>query len=194
MDLADESGIESLAMRELGRRLGVEAASLYNHVAGKGDLLDTMAEVVVAEIDLPSRGADWGEAMRRRAVSASQVFSHRRWAAALIDSRELSGPRKLSYADLVLGTLLRAGFSPRIAANAGAEHRRRCSAGIPVTQIRADRGLRSLLGPRCLRGERHASAYSCLMMSTEISTAGIAPRFSSQCVVFLSSGQPTPGP
>ncbi len=70
MDLADESGIESVTMRELGRRLGVEAASLYNHVAGKGDLLDSMADLVVAEIDLPSRGVDWKEAMRRRAVSA----------------------------------------------------------------------------------------------------------------------------
>jgi hypothetical protein len=36
--------------------------------------------------------------------------------------------------------------------------------------------------------------YSRLTMSTEISTAGIVPLFSSQCRVFLSSGQPTPGP
>ena len=118
MDLADESGIERLTMRELGRRLGVEAASLYNHVAGKGDLLDSMADVVVAEIDLPSGGADWKETMRRRAVSAREVFSRHRWAAALIDSREWSGPSRLSYADRVLGTLLRAGFSPGIAAKA----------------------------------------------------------------------------
>ena len=39
-----------------------------------------------------------------------------------------------------------------------------------------------------------AAAHSCLTMSTEIFTAGIAPLFSSQWVVFLSSGQPTPGP
>ena len=32
------------------------------------------------------------------------------------------------------------------------------------------------------------------MISTEISTAGTVPLFSSQCVVFLSSAQPTPGP
>ena len=36
--------------------------------------------------------------------------------------------------------------------------------------------------------------YSCPTISTEISTAGIVPLFSSQCVVSLSSGQPTPGP
>lgn len=44
------------------------------------------------------------------------------------------------------------------------------------------------------RARCRAEAYSCLTISTEISTAGIVPLFSSQCVVFLSSGQPTPGP
>jgi AcrR family transcriptional regulator len=118
MDLADESGIESVTMRELGRRLGVEAASLYNHVAGKDDLLDGMVDLVVAEIDLPSGDVDWQDAMRRRAVSARQVFAQHPWAAALIDSRGRSGPSSLSYADRVLGTMLQAGFSPGLAANA----------------------------------------------------------------------------
>jgi AcrR family transcriptional regulator len=118
IDLADEGGIESVTMRELGRRLGVEAASLYNHVPGKGDLLEGMADLVVAEIDLPSRGLDWKEAMRRRAVSAREVFCHHPWAAALIDSRGLSGPSGMAYADRVLDTLLTAGFSPRNAAHA----------------------------------------------------------------------------
>lgn len=118
MDLADDCGIESVTMRELGRRLGVEAASLYNHVSGKDDLLDGMADLVVAQIDLPSHGVDWKEAMRRRAVSARALFARHRWAAALIDSRERNGESSLSYADRVLGTLLHAGFSPRLAANA----------------------------------------------------------------------------
>lgn len=117
MDLADECGIESVTMRELGRRLGVEAASLYNHVVGKDDLLDGMADFVVAEIDIPSPGVDWKESMRRRAVSAREVFSRHRWAASLIDSRGRSGSSSLSYIDRVLGTLLQAGFSPRIAVN-----------------------------------------------------------------------------
>lgn len=118
MDLADEGGIESVTMRELGRKLGVEAASLYNHVAGKDDLLDGMVDRVVAEIDLPSGDIGWQVAMRRRAVSAREVFEHHRWAAGLIDSRGRSGPSSLAYADRILGTLLRAGFSPGLAANA----------------------------------------------------------------------------
>ena len=53
--LADESGSESLSMRKLGEALGVEAMSLYNHVANKDDLLDGMIDVVFGEIDLPVR-------------------------------------------------------------------------------------------------------------------------------------------
>ena len=105
-------------MRGLGRRLGVEAASLYNHVSGKDDVLDGMVEQVVSGSTVPGEDVDWKEAMRRRAVSARAVFARHRWAAGLIDSRERSGPGSLSYADRVLGTLLRAGFSPRAAGNA----------------------------------------------------------------------------
>jgi len=81
MKLADETGIESLTMRELGRRLGVEAASLYNHVAGKVDILDGMADLVAGEIDCRST-ARMEESQRRRAVSARGVFSRHPWRAA----------------------------------------------------------------------------------------------------------------
>jgi AcrR family transcriptional regulator len=111
IDLADERGIESLSMRELGRRLEVEAMSLYNHVANKDDILDGMVDLVVSEIDLPSDTVDWKEAMRRRAISARDVFSRHPWASVLIDSRESSGPARLRYFDWVIGTLRRAGFS-----------------------------------------------------------------------------------
>jgi len=118
MELADESGVESLTMRGLGRRLGVEAASLYNHVTSKDDLLDGMTDLVVRQIELPSPGVDWKEAMRRRAVSARNVFARHPWASGLIDSRELTGLAQLSYANAVLGALLDAGFSPGTAADA----------------------------------------------------------------------------
>lgn len=114
-ELADERGIDSVTMRELGRRLGVEAASLYNHVAGKDDLLNGMADLAAAQIELPSRDVGWKDAMRRRAVSARRVFLRHRWAAALLDSREWVGPYSLLYVDRVLGALIEAGFSPVLA-------------------------------------------------------------------------------
>ncbi len=118
VSLADENGIDSLTMRELGLRLGVEAMSLYNHVANKDDILDGMMDIVVSEIDLPSDPVDWKEAMRRRAVSAQSVFSRHPWASGLIDSRESSGPARLHYFDWVLGTLRQAGFTLEVAARA----------------------------------------------------------------------------
>lgn len=118
MELADEKGIDALTMRELGRRLGIEAASLYNHVAGKDDLLDGMSDLAMSEIDMPREGVSWKEAMRRRAVSARETFARHRWAAALYDSRERSGPSRLAHVDRALGVLMQAGFSVTSAANA----------------------------------------------------------------------------
>lgn len=116
--LADAGGIESLTMRKLGVDLGVEAMSLYHHVANKADLLDGMIDGVFAEIDLPTDGTDWREAMRRRAVSARQVLSRHRWAIGLMESRAAPGPATLRHHDTVLGTLRRAGFSIELAAHA----------------------------------------------------------------------------
>ena len=56
--LADEAGIESLSMRKLGQALGVEAMSLYNHVANKDDILNAIVDIIESDIDLPSPGAD----------------------------------------------------------------------------------------------------------------------------------------
>jgi AcrR family transcriptional regulator len=115
VELADEQGVEALTMRELGHRLGVEAMSLYNHVANKDDILDGMVDLVVDEIDLPT-GVDWRQAMYRRAVSAREAFARHPWAIQLIDSRETSGHARLRYFDWVLGHLRRAGFSLELAA------------------------------------------------------------------------------
>ncbi len=118
MDLADEQGIEALTMRELGRRLGVEAASLYNHVAGKDDLLNGMSAMAISKIDASWEGVGWKEALRRRAISAREIFARHAWAAALYDSREPDGPDRIAHVDRALGVLMQAGFSPTAAANA----------------------------------------------------------------------------
>src|SRR6185295_9055600 len=84
---ADENGIGSLTMRKLGEALGVEAMSLYNHVANKAELLDGMIDQVFAEIDLPTGGSGWRSAMRERAVLARRILARHRWAIGLMESR-----------------------------------------------------------------------------------------------------------
>lgn len=118
VELADECGIDSVTMRELGRRLQVEAASLYNHVTDKNDLLGGMVDLALSEIDVSVDGVSWKVTMRRRAISARAVFTRHQWAAGLIDSRDRNSPNSLAYVDRVLGVLIQAGFSPAAAANA----------------------------------------------------------------------------
>ena len=116
--LCDEGGIESLSMRKLGQELGVEAMSLYNHVANKDDILDGIVDEVVSEIEVPPIGDDWKAALRQRANSARDVLSRHPWATGLIESRTNPGPATLRYYDSVIGSLREAGFSIEMAAHA----------------------------------------------------------------------------
>jgi len=117
MKLADRRGIDSLSMRRLGQALGVEAMSLYNHIASKDDLLDSLVDIVFGEIDLACDG-DWKTAMRRRAISAREVLARHRWAIGLMESRTRPGPLNLRNHDSVLRCLREAGFSLAMTAHA----------------------------------------------------------------------------
>lgn len=108
--LADTRGLEALTMRELGESLGVQAMSLYRHVADKEDLLDAMVDHVVAEIEVPSPSDPWKVAMRKRAMSAHDALLRHPWACGLLMSRAAVGPAKLRYVDATLGCLQAAGF------------------------------------------------------------------------------------
>jgi len=116
--VADQVGLESLTMRRLGRHLGVEAMSLYKHVASKDEILDGIVDIVVGEIDLPSAEADWKTAMRQRAASARQVLASHPWAIGMMESRAAMGPAALRYTDAVIGSLRAGGFSVEMAAHA----------------------------------------------------------------------------
>jgi AcrR family transcriptional regulator len=115
---ADQSGITALTMRKLGEALGVEAMSLYNHVANKDQLLDGMVDLVFAEIDLPAGGADWKAAMRERAESARQALRRHPWAISLMSTRISPGPATLRHHDAVIGSLRAGGLSIPLAAHA----------------------------------------------------------------------------
>jgi AcrR family transcriptional regulator len=116
--LADRDGVGALSMRKLAQELGVEAMSLYHHVAGKDAILDGIVDVVFAEIELPSGEGGWRAAMRRRAVSTREALRRHPWATALMESRSTPGPANLRHHDAVLGVLRNAGFSVALAAHA----------------------------------------------------------------------------
>jgi AcrR family transcriptional regulator len=118
VDMADRGGVGSLSMRKLAQELGVEAMSLYHHVANKDDILDGIVDLVFSEIDLPSGDVGWRAAMRQRAISAREALLRHPWAVGLMDSRSTPGPATLRHHDSVLGTLRNADFSIALAAHA----------------------------------------------------------------------------
>ena len=109
--LADERGTEELTMRKLAKELGVEAMSLYNHVANKGDLLDGMIDLVFSEIEPPAAGGDWRAELRKRAVSTREALLRHPWAVGEMEGRASHGPSNMKVHDAVLGCLRAAGFS-----------------------------------------------------------------------------------
>jgi AcrR family transcriptional regulator len=111
IQLADRGGIDSLSMRRLGQDLGVEAMSLYNHVASKDEILNGIVEIVESDIELPDPGSDWKHALRRTAISAHDVFEHHPWAASLTLSVNGRRPARWRYMNGILGCLREAGFS-----------------------------------------------------------------------------------
>lgn len=115
--VADDSGVAAVSMRRVAERLGVEAMSLYHHVAGKEAVLDAMVDAVVGEISPPEPGQGWRPALGRAAASARTVLARHTWALSLIESRDV-GPAGLRHRDAMLGALLTSGFAPADAVHA----------------------------------------------------------------------------
>jgi len=118
--LMDAEGLEAVTMRRIGRELGVEAMSLYNHVEDKDDILDGICERVMSEFEFPEQGRDWAETCRRGARAwrrllqahpdVMRLFAEERGPVQSVDSM-----RPMEYA---LRLLRDAGLSDRDTAQA----------------------------------------------------------------------------
>jgi AcrR family transcriptional regulator len=114
MRLADEGGFDSLTMRRLGQELGVQAMSLYNHVANKDDIRDGIVDLVMGEIEVPPSGADWKTSIRQTAISAHDAFVRHPWACSLQMETTTVSPARLRWMESVLRTFREAGFSAEL--------------------------------------------------------------------------------
>ena len=119
LELADAGGFHSLSMRKVAAKLGVEAMSLYNHVANKEDIVDGLVDLVFAEIEVPEPGTvAWKPAMRGRAISVRAALNRHRWAVGLMEGRMRPGPANIANHDAVMGCLREGGFPFRDAVHA----------------------------------------------------------------------------
>ncbi|MFN4002092.1 TetR/AcrR family transcriptional regulator [Microcella sp.] len=115
--LADAHGLEALTMRRLGTELGVEAMSLYRHVASKEALLDAMVDAIVLGWIDPhdAQIADWRARLAAVMHRAHDALMARPWAVELVANRPRVGGGRLRYAETITSALLDGGFSLQLA-------------------------------------------------------------------------------
>ncbi len=123
IEFVDQHGLAALTMRGLGKALGVEAMSLYRHVNGREDLLESIVDRLVEHLHLHPDTGDLGAAdgwqaylqwlahgVRSLVVEHPKVFP-------LIATRHPAAPwlrpplRSLRVVEEFLDTLVERGFS-----------------------------------------------------------------------------------
>jgi AcrR family transcriptional regulator len=110
IETGDEDGLDAVTLRRLAERLSVTPMALYRHVASKDDLLDGMADLLYAELDLPAPGGDWWDGLAAIARSTRRVLLAHPWAVPLF-GRPLDGPHALALDRALHDSLRTAGFS-----------------------------------------------------------------------------------
>ena len=117
--LLDETGLDGLTVRRLAARLGVQNPALYWHFKNKQDLLNGMAEVMLADafagLALPEPGADWAAWLEELAQRLRRALLANRDGARVIAGADLTGSELLVAFDRSVRVLTGAGFSPRAA-------------------------------------------------------------------------------
>jgi AcrR family transcriptional regulator len=113
--VADAEGIDALTMRRLGQATGVEAMSLYHHVANKEDVLGGAVDLLIDEIPAIAPRPDWQSALREQAMAGRAQFTLHPWAAQLLIARTPPRRAYLQYLDRVTGIMLAGGCSYQLA-------------------------------------------------------------------------------
>lgn len=118
--VVDSAGLGGLSMRRLAAELGVRAASLYSHYTTKDELLQDIADAIMATVDTSAFAVDWRSGLRVWARSyRAALAAHPNMVPVLATGparREVS----LARADAVHGGLVSAGWPPRYATMIGA--------------------------------------------------------------------------
>ena len=111
--LIDQRGLDKLSMRALGKELGVEAMSLYNHVKNKSELLDGVQERLLEQLDLPTdENLTWQELVRTIALNFRALLKAHPGTVPLFSARSARAPGSLEVLNHGVGVFLSAGLPP----------------------------------------------------------------------------------
>lgn len=117
LEIIDEDGVQGLSMRRLGRALGRDPMSLYRHATTKAELLDGVAELVLADLSVDTTDGDWAAQLRAFARHFRGVALAHPNVIPLLVTRPLATPialrplGTLRPLEAILELLIHAGFS-----------------------------------------------------------------------------------
>src|SRR5262249_29619389 len=115
--LLDEVGLDGLTVRRLAERLGVQNPALYWHFKNKQDLLDRMAEALLAEafagLCPPASGQSWAVWLTELARSYRRALLAHRDGARVVAGADLTRSDMLIGLDMAVRVLQDAGFGIR---------------------------------------------------------------------------------
>jgi len=114
LKLIDRRGLDAFSMHKLGAALSCEAMSLYHHFKGRGEVLDAVAGLLMAEVSAPSEGS-WQDRLRGFALSYRAVALQHPRAFPLLATRPVNGAGGFKMLDSAAATLRSAGFTPETA-------------------------------------------------------------------------------
>lgn len=110
LKLVDSEGLEALSMRRLGKELGVEAMSLYNHVPNKAALLDGLIEHALAHLEPTDPTKEWTDQVRDMAHAYRAMANAHPHMVSLIATRPFNTPTALEPLERALRIFRAAGF------------------------------------------------------------------------------------
>lgn len=108
--IVDREGLAALSMRRVAEAVGVEAMSLYHHVANKAALLDGVFELVLAELPPWRRGGGWRAELRARSLDLRGVLRAHPNALPLFATRPAVTPAAIAHLEAGLEALRSAGL------------------------------------------------------------------------------------
>ena len=117
--LIDAEGFEALTMRRIAEECGVGVMTLYGYVRTKEEILGALSDRLLREVELPTRkNQPWTEQVAGVFRSVHRLFSAHPELAQIATTQPIDGLAAYRGAEVVLGTLRRAGFDDEEAVSA----------------------------------------------------------------------------
>lgn len=117
LELLDEVGLERLTLRLLGKKLNIQAATLYWHFKSKEELLDEIATVVLADGApkmIPARSSgDWSVWAAAFGSGLRKTLLSHRDGARMIAGTRLTNTEYMATAERIAAKLVESGFTVR---------------------------------------------------------------------------------